>query len=84
MLDYYDVAELFESEERQIQRSARDYLDNELMPNIADWWESGEFPTDIIPNLGEMGFLGANLPQEYGCPGAVSYTHLTLPTNREV
>ncbi|MCH2319040.1 MAG: acyl-CoA dehydrogenase [SAR202 cluster bacterium] len=69
MLDYYDVAELFESEERQIQRSARDYLDNELMPNIADWWESGEFPTDIIPNLGEMGFLGANLPQEYGCPG---------------
>ena len=69
MLDYYDVAELFESEERQIQRSARDYLDNELMPNIADWWESGEFPTDIIPNLGEMGFLGANLPQAYGCPG---------------
>ena len=75
MLDYYDVAELFESEERQIQRSARDYLDNELMPNIADWWESGEFPTDIIPNLGEMGFLGANLPQEYGGPGVgnVSY-----------
>ena len=69
MLDYYSVAELFDSEDRQIQRSARDYLDRELMPNVAAWWESGEFPTRIIPELGEMGFLGANLSQEYGCPG---------------
>ena len=69
MLDYYSVAELFDSEDRQIQRSARDYLDRELMPNVAAWWESGEFPTRIIPDLGEMGFLGANLSQEYGCPG---------------
>ena len=69
MLDYYSVAELFDSEDRQIQRSTRDYLDRELMPNVAAWWESGEFPTRIIPDLGEMGFLGANLSQEYGCPG---------------
>ena len=41
MLDYYSVAELFDSEDRQIQRSARDYLDRELMPNVAMWWESG-------------------------------------------
>ena len=69
MLDYYSVAELFDSEDRQIQRSARDYLDRELMPNVAMWWESGEFPTRIIPDFGKMGFLGANLSQEYGCPG---------------
>ena len=69
MLDYYSVAELFDSEDRQIQRSARDYLDRELMPNVAMWWESGKFPTRIIPDFGEMGFLGANLSQEYGCPG---------------
>ena len=69
MLDYYSVAELFDSEDLQIQRSARDYLDRELMPNVAMWWESGEFPTRIIPDFGKMGFLGANLSQEYGCPG---------------
>ena len=69
MLDYYSVAELFDSEDRQIQRSARDYLDRELMPNVAMWWESGKFPTRIIPDFGKMGFLGANLSQEYGCPG---------------
>ena len=69
MLDYYSVAELFDSEDLQIQRSARDYLDRELMPNVAMWWESGKFPTRIIPDFGKMGFLGANLSQEYGCPG---------------
>ena len=69
MLDYYSVAELFDSEDRQIQRSARDYLDRELMPNVAMWWESGEFPTRSIPDFGKMGLLGANLSQEYGCPG---------------
>ena len=69
MLDYYNVTELLSTEDRQIQNSARDYLDSEVMPGVKDWWESGEFPKHLVPEFGEMGFLGSNLPAEYGCPG---------------
>ena len=69
MLDYYNVTELLSTEDRQIQNSARDYLDSEVMPGVKDWWEFGEFPKHLIPEFGEMGFLGSNLPAEYGCPG---------------
>jgi len=69
MLDYYNVTELLSTEDRQIQNSARDYLDSEVMPGVKEWWESGEFPKHLVPEFGEMGFLGSNLPAEYGCPG---------------
>ena len=69
MLDYYNVSELLSTEDRQIQSSARDYLDSEVMPGIKGWWEAGEFPQQLVPEFGNMGFLGSNLPSEYGCPG---------------
>ena len=69
MLDYYNVTELLSTEDRQIQNAARDYLDSEVLPGIKGWWESGEFPKHLVPDFGEMGFLGSNLPSEYGCPG---------------
>ncbi|MCI0438663.1 MAG: acyl-CoA dehydrogenase family protein, partial [Chloroflexi bacterium] len=70
MLDYYQTLEdLFTSEERQVQAAARDFLDAEVASNILEWWESGVFPRHLIPGLGEMGFLGANLPREYGASG---------------
>ena len=66
MLDYYQVAELFTPEERQIQAAARKFLEAEALPHIARWWEEGVFPKHLIPRFGEMGFLGANLPSAYG------------------
>ncbi|MDP7534218.1 MAG: acyl-CoA dehydrogenase family protein, partial [SAR202 cluster bacterium] len=69
MLDYMNVQELLTDEERQVQSGAREFLDAEVMPDISDWWERGEFPRDVVPRLGEMGYLGANLPREYGSSG---------------
>ena len=69
MLDYYRILELASPEERQVQTAAREFLEAEALPGIGDWWESGEFPTHMVPKLGEMGFLGANLPREYGSTG---------------
>ncbi|AEB12323.1 acyl-CoA dehydrogenase family protein [Marinithermus hydrothermalis] len=66
MLDYYQVAELFTPEERQVQAAARKFLEAEALPHIAQWWEEGVFPKHLIPRFGEMGFLGANLPSAYG------------------
>ena len=69
MLDYYAVGELFESEDRQIQSSAREYLESEVKAGASGWWEEGEFPRELVPTFGEMGFLGANLSRDYGCAG---------------
>ncbi|HAL46577.1 MAG: acyl-CoA dehydrogenase [SAR202 cluster bacterium] len=69
MLDYMDVQGLLSDEERQVQSGARDFLEAEVQPDISDWWERGEFPRQLVPRLGEMGYLGANLPREYGAAG---------------
>ena len=69
MLDFYRVQELFTEEEREIQRAARKFLEAEALPQIREWWEAGTFPTHLIKKFGEMGFLGANLPEEYGAAG---------------
>ncbi len=72
MLDFYRVQELFTEEERAVQQAARRFLEAEALPQIRTWWEAGTFPTHLIPKFGAMGFLGANLPAEYGAAGVSS------------
>ncbi len=69
MLDYYRIADLLEPEEMQIQSTVREFVDAEILPHIADWWEEGGFPEHIALKLGGFGLLGANLPVEYGTAG---------------
>ena len=69
MLDFYGTSELFTSEERQTQAAAREFLEAEAQPFIRDWWEAGTFPRHLVRRFGEMGFLGANLPAQYGGGG---------------
>ena len=75
MLDYYNVMDMLGDEEKQVQAAARQFLDSEAAPDIADYWERGEFPKHLVPKIGEMGYFGANLPSEYGSAGVnnVSY-----------
>ncbi len=75
MLDYGDVLGLLSDEERQVQATAREFLEAEAVHDIADWWERGEFPGHLVPKLAEMGYLGANLPVEYGAAGVNSTAH---------
>ncbi len=68
---------IFELTEDQklIQQSAREFAEQEIAPTAMQRDKSGEFPADIIKQLGEMGFMGMMVPQEYGGAGldAVSY-----------
>ena len=75
MLDYYNVLDMLDDEEKQVRATAREFLDAEASPDIADFWERGEFPRHLVPSLGEMGYFGANLPEEYGAAGVnnISY-----------
>ena len=75
MLDYYNILDMAGDEARQARAAARDFLEAEIAPDIADYWERGEFPKRLIPMFGEMGWLGANLPVEYGAAGAGAMTY---------
>jgi glutaryl-CoA dehydrogenase len=66
-VDCYDVDSLLSEEERAVRETIRRWVDDAVMPVIAEHYLAGKFPIDLIPQLGELGALGANLPAEYGC-----------------
>jgi glutaryl-CoA dehydrogenase len=68
-LDVLGISALLSDEERLVQSEVRKYVEATITPIIADCFEEGRFPTDLIPGLAELGVLGANLPEEYGCAG---------------
>src|SRR5512142_2754607 len=56
-------------EHKMIQSAARDFARNAIGPIAAQFDESGEFPYDTIKKMGEMGFMGIEVPEEYGGAG---------------
>ena len=53
-------------EHKMIRDAARDFAQNEIVPIAAEFDESGEFPHATIKKMGEMGFMGIEIPEEYG------------------
>jgi glutaryl-CoA dehydrogenase len=68
-VDFYDMDGLLSEEERAVRDTVRAWVDEHLMPVIGEAYIKGEFPKQLIPGMAELGFLGANLPEEYGCAG---------------
>ena len=62
-------------EQRMIRDLARDFAQNEIAPIAARIDETGEFPHETIKQMGELGLMGLEAPEEYGGAGAdtVSY-----------
>ena len=68
MPDFFDIARHFTPEERTIQSTVRAFVDARVMPRIADHFEAGTFPKELIPEIAELGLFGCNLTG-YGCAG---------------
>ncbi|HDX8373704.1 TPA: acyl-CoA dehydrogenase [Aeromonas dhakensis] len=56
-------------EERLIRDAARDYCQARLMPRVLEANRREQFDRTIMNELGELGLLGATLPEQYGCAG---------------
>ncbi|MEO6209591.1 MAG: acyl-CoA dehydrogenase family protein [Gemmatimonadaceae bacterium] len=69
MQDLFDIDSALSEEERAVRASVRQFVDERILPIIGDCYIEGRFPKEIIPGLAELGVLGANLPEEYGCAG---------------
>ncbi len=56
-------------EHESIRQTARTFAQKEIAPIAAEFDESGEFPVKTIRKMGEMGFMGIEVPEEYGGAG---------------
>ena len=68
-LDFLDVDSLLSEEEKAIRDTVRRWVDDAVMPIIAEHYLDGHFPMGLVPQMAELGLFGANLPEEYGCAG---------------
>jgi glutaryl-CoA dehydrogenase len=67
--DPLSLESMLSEEERMIRDSAHQYCQERLMPRILEATRHEHFDREIMNELGELGLLGATLPEEYGCAG---------------
>ncbi|EJN59660.1 acyl-CoA dehydrogenase 1 [Halogranum salarium B-1] len=67
MLDYVELEADLDAEERMIRDTAREFVEEEVRPDIGEHYLEGTFPTDLISKMGELGFYAPNL-DGYGLP----------------
>jgi len=60
---------LLSSEQEMIRQTAHDFAQNEIAPIAAQFDETGEFPSETIRKMGELGLMGIEVPEEYGGAG---------------
>lgn len=68
-LDYFEIESLLSPDERMVRDTARRFVEEEVLPIIRDAFRHGYFPKQVVPRVAGLGFLGANLPEQYGCAG---------------
>ncbi len=67
-LDFYAVRDSLSDDERQIQDLVGRWVDERVLPIIADCFEHERFPIELVPEMAEMGLFGPTI-EGYGCAG---------------
>ncbi len=68
-LDFFNLNSQLSDEEKMMRDSVRQFVSERIQPIIADCYEAGRFPKELIPEFAQLGLLGSNLPEKYGCAG---------------
>ena len=64
--DPLDLESRLTDEERMIRDAARAYAQDKLLPRVVSAFADERFDREILDELGQLGFLGSMLPEEYG------------------
>jgi len=67
-LDYFNLDEHLSSEEKMTRQTVKRFVEREVLPSVERHFADGTFPAELIPQMAELGFFGANL-KGYGCAG---------------
>ena len=65
-IDYFQIEELLTGEEKSFRDKVRKFVNEECMPDIANHFDKGTFPMQVIPRMAEMGLFGLHV-DGYGC-----------------
>ena len=65
-VDFIDFDSQLNDEEKLVRQTTREFVDNEIIPVIEKHSREAMFPLNLVPQLGDLGFFGANL-KGYGC-----------------
>ncbi|CAN5346781.1 acyl-CoA dehydrogenase family protein [soil metagenome] len=73
-VDLYDIRSLLSEEEQLVQDSVARFVDDKVLPIIAQAFEEHRFPSELVPDVAALGLLGSSI-EGYDCPGlsAVAY-----------
>jgi glutaryl-CoA dehydrogenase len=66
--DFLHLDSSFSEDELLVRRTARDFVEDNIIPIIEECFRTERFPRELVPMMGELGFFGANL-EGYGCAG---------------
>jgi glutaryl-CoA dehydrogenase len=67
-VDYLWIDSTFSDQELMVRQTARQFVEDRVVPLIRDCFREARFPKELIPEMGRLGFFGANL-EGYGCAG---------------
>ena len=67
-VDYLLIDSQLNEQELMVRQTARQFVDERVLPLIRDCFRDGRFPKELIGEMGKLGFFGANL-EGYGCAG---------------
>src|ERR1700691_5790517 len=67
-VDYFCIDSLFNEQELLVRQTERQFVDERVVPAMRDCYCDAPFPSDLVPEMGRLGFFGANL-EGYGCAG---------------
>ena len=67
-VDFLKFDSLLSEDEKLVRSTARDFVEDNLIPIIEECFRDGRFPRELVPQMGELGLFGANL-EGYGCAG---------------
>ncbi len=73
--DFFNIDSALSEDERAVRDSVRAWVNDKVLPIIGSCYVEGRFPRELIPEMGAQGFLGANLPEQYGCAGLSSVSY---------
>jgi alkylation response protein AidB-like acyl-CoA dehydrogenase len=73
-LDYLALDALLDDEERAIRDTVRQFVRDNVLDEVGDWFEQGIFPRELFGELAKLGLLGMHL-EGYGLPGASSVAY---------
>jgi glutaryl-CoA dehydrogenase len=68
-VDLINAGSLLSEEEKRVRDLLREFVDREVIPVAADYWDRAQVPFELLSGLGKLGLVGGTLPEEYGCAG---------------